>query len=509
MMGQGARFLIERGKDGYYHPSNEDDISEVVKYAVREGLKVRVRGSAHSVDAAIYTGDFRTPPLDDRDLNIYMDKMIDVEFDDEKMQATVQAGCHLGKDPEDPVKTSTIENSLFYQLDERGWAFPDTGGIIHQTVGGFLSTGSSGGSVQHSIGKQIVAMTLVDGTGRPGTLAKTDNEDNPFYAAGVSMGLLGIITSVTFQCVPRYDVIGKETTSKYEDCEIDLFGDGTSGRPSLETFLRETEHTRLMWWPQKGVRKMVVWRARSMRPSDYSDETGTPDSFTPKRYHEFPKILGSQRPAMVFASLLLRCFDRLNPPGPSSWLGKLINKLAAPVYSLIVSAFLGSSTQEFWESWREGLPMDNRVDYDLMPTAFTELWIPLSRTQDVMNKLRRHYEKSGFAATGIYTCEIYPTMSSDYWIGASYHEDVIKIDTFWFEKSKGNPDSDFFPQFWELLKEFDYRLHWGKSLSGDAAYLNPLYPRWDDFMRLRAEMDPHQVFVTDYWRKHLAIAATG
>ena len=153
--------------------------------------------------------------------------------------------------------------------------------------------------------------------------------------------------------------------------------------------------------------------------------------------------------------------------------------------------------------------MDNRVDYDLMPTAFTELWIPLSRTQDVMNKLRRHYEKSGFAATGIYTCEIYPTMSSDYWIGASYHEDVIKIDTFWFEKSKGNPDSDFFPQFWELLKEFDYRLHWGKSLSGDAAYLKPLYPRWDDFMRLRAEMDPHQVFVTDYWRKHLAIAATG
>ena len=61
------------------------------------------------------------------------------------------------------------------------------------------------------------------------------------------------------------------------------------------------------------------------------------------------------------------------------------------------------------------------------------------------------------------------------------------------------------PNFWELLKKYDYRLHWGKSLSGDVAYLKERYPRWDDFMQLREKMDPHQIFVTDYWRKHLGI----
>lgn len=496
---------VEMGTDGYYHPSNEHEISELVNYAAREGATVRVRGSAHSVNAAIYTGDFAEPALERGDINIYMDMMIDVEFDNEKMQVTVQAGCHLGRDPEDPTNTSTRENSLFYQLDRHGWAFRDTGGIIHQTVGGFLATGSSGGSVQHSVGKQVVAIRLVDGTGCIRTLTTTDNKDSPFYAAGVSMGLLGVVTSVTFECVPRYDVIGSERTSKYKDCEIDLFGDGTSNRPSLETFFRQTEHSRLMWWPQKGVRKMVVWQARKMQSSDYNEQTGTPDKLRVKSYQEFPKLFGSQQPATIFASLVLRCFDRLNPPAPSGWLGKLIDTWIAPVYSFLVAIFLGSSTQRFWEPWWEGLPMDNAVDYSLMPTGFTEMWIPLSRAKDVMNKMRRHYEEGGFAGTGTYTCEIYPTGSSDYWMSPSYGEDVIKIDTFWFEKNKGNPDQNFYPQFWELLAEFDYRLHWGKSLSGDVAYLRALYPRWDDFMKLRAEMDPQQVFVTEYWRRHLGI----
>jgi hypothetical protein len=51
-----------------------------------------------------------------------------------------------------------------------------------------------------------------------------------------------------------------------------------------------------------------------------------------------------------------------------------------------------------------------------------------------------------------------------------------------------------------------YRFHWGKYLADDSAsYLKRLYPKWDDFMRLRAELDPDQVFVSAYWRKHLGI----
>jgi hypothetical protein len=51
----------------------------------------------------------------------------------------------------------------------------------------------------------------------------------------------------------------------------------------------------------------------------------------------------------------------------------------------------------------------------------------------------------------------------------------------------------------------NFRLHWGKYLIPDPAYLRDLTPRWDDFMALRGRLDPDQLFVTDYWRKHLAI----
>ena len=70
----------------------------------------------------------------------------------------------------------------------------------------------------------------------------------------------------------------------------------------------------------------------------------------------------------------------------------------------------------------------------------------------------------------------------------------------------------FYEQYWELLKPLDFRLHWGKYLPNDpepgkvwAKYFARQYPRWDYFMRLRAELDPHAIFLTRYWREHLGL----
>src|SRR5215204_1783334 len=78
---------------------------------------------------------------------------------------------------------------------------------------------------------------------------------------------------------------------------------------------------------------------------------------------------------------------------------------------------------------------------------------------------------------------------------------------FWFAKNRGDLTTDFFPGIWQRLKPHGYRMHWGKLLSGDVAYLRRQYPRWDDFMTLRARMDPRQLFVSEYWRTQLEIAS--
>ena len=59
-------------------------------------------------------------------------------------------------------------------LSNKGWALPDLGGITHQTVSGFLSTGSAGGSLHHDAKDGVQAMEIVDGTGRVFSVSARD-----------------------------------------------------------------------------------------------------------------------------------------------------------------------------------------------------------------------------------------------------------------------------------------------------------------------------------------------
>jgi hypothetical protein len=150
--------------------------------------------------------------------------------------------------------------------------------------------------------------------------------------------------------------------------------------------------------------------------------------------------------------------------------------------------------------------MDNRVDYNWMPTEFSEMWVPVEKTQEVMRALRDHYEQRDISQVGTYSVEVYGTPRSRFWLSPAYQQDVVKFDMFWFGKNRGDPAEVFYPQFWQIMQRFDCRFHWGKYMPADPAYLRAQYPRWDDFMALQQRMDPNQVFVTDYWRERLGIA---
>jgi len=467
-----------RGADGLYHPTTESQVVELICLAKMRSVKLRVRGAGHSTRDAILTSD------PDSDISIALDRMAGVAFDHAARQVTVQAGCTL--------------TTLFRQLDARGWALPSTAGITHQTVSGFLATGSSGGSVLHSIGAQVVGLRLVDGRGIVHEMRKDADPDNAFFAAGVSLGLLGVITAVTFQCVERFDIVGFETTSSYAECEIDLFGDGTGARPGLEEFFRTREHSRLMWFPQPGVERITVWQARRRTSAD--------GPYVCQPYHVFPLIAGSMRPAHVFLNVLLRTLDVINPPAPKTRWGHVLRALVERSYPLLASGFLSTGTHHFQDTWLDGLPMDNQVDNDLVPTEFTEMWFPLDKTREVMRELEAYYREGGYRHTGSFSCEIYSSPRSEFWLSPAFQQDVVKINLFWFARNRGNPITDFFPGLWQRLEPHGYRMHWGKLLSGNVPYLRRQYPRWDDFMTLRARMDPGQLFVSEYWRTQLEIA---
>jgi len=49
-----------------------------------------------------------------------------------------------------------------------------------------------------------------------------------------------------------------------------------------------------------------------------------------------------------------------------------------------------------------------------------------------------------------------------------------------------------------IFRRYGGRPHWGKMHSLKAAELKKLYPRWDDAMAVRRDIDPHNRFVSPY-----------
>jgi D-arabinono-1,4-lactone oxidase len=464
-----------------HYPETEQEIIDLVRKARETNVTLRVVGSAHSVYRAIAAS---------RGIDVSLARFNRiVEWDDTNRRVRVQAGCVLGVDPASP--TSTRQNSLLHQLERRGWALPLTGGITHQTVAGFLATGSSGGSVTHSLGDCIEAIRLIDGTGEVRDLAPhpedpDDELHNPFYAAGVSLGLLGIITEVTFQCQERFDISGEEITSALPNAAIQLFEDGDRG---LGSGLRRIEYCRLMWWPQRGIERLQVWEGSRVGATNG------------QRVQPYVQIPGG-RLAQILLAAYFRFANRSSRR--TGWMRRLM--------TLIMHATIPNGRVSFRGPWLSILPMDNEVDNDLLPVSFSELWIDLDQATEVARTLGDHYSgDTGFQHTGSFACELYGAKKSRFWLSPSYGRDTIRVDLMHLDQGRIRPETEYFPQFWSLLERFEPRYHWGKQMppSGRAAgasYFARVYPRWSDFLNVRAKLDPDNLFVNDYWRHYFQLS---
>ncbi|MEO8970814.1 MAG: D-arabinono-1,4-lactone oxidase, partial [Ktedonobacteraceae bacterium] len=65
---------------------------------------------------------------------------------------------------------------------------------------------------------------------------------------------------------------------------------------------------------------------------------------------------------------------------------------------------------------------------------------------------------------------------------------------------KGMPYRSYFYHIEQIFRRYSGRPHWGKLHTQIADSLATLYPRWDDFRRVRAELDPDGMFLNSYLR---------
>jgi len=612
--------LPEREADGCYHPASEAELAAVVRHAHDTGTQLRVMGSTHSVWRAIVTDQFNGPLTPPTEFTVVLDRYVTVfaaEIDPahpERKLVEVQAGCHIGLSPKRPVQARIVEgpydsdvrepspwhdgtwdNSLTATLHHRdGLALPDLGGISHQTVSGYVSTGSSGGTVRWSIHEAIARLRVIDGAGRVVELTPDGDDPDWFHAAGIGLGLCGVISTITFRCIPAFDIVGRETISATRrSSDLDFYGDRPGlGLPSLEQFLIESDYARLMWWPQRNFDRLVVWHARRA-PFDAQ-----------RRLRPYRQVGRFPVASQVAASIIYTVLGNLDEPdraiaqltrlrnaskdiewrGASQWLGDLIARptdpsdsaatrskrpdsivlgatwlamiqllataadgvLASVIARLplrgvmarvralfpehlnaVLNLFVSSgkdgapAIQEFCDRGFLGLPLDNQMDDLLMPTWFTELWVPFTpgdgRLQETIARLRRCFDADGtargaYAATGPFAFELYVAKRDDkFFLSPASGSHVFRVDVFWFGHNSGNPVTDFYPQFWNALEPLGYRLHWGKFLPAPDPTrpdrLTALYPNWNKWQAVRARVDPKGLFLTQYWREHLGLTS--
>ncbi len=503
----------------FEHPRTEGELIQLVKRARAYGVQLRVRGSTHCVEGGIYTDDggpHINVQLDRYDRIIGWEETEDA--DGPLLRVTVQAGCHLGVDPNNLL--SSRKNSLLWTLDKRGWALPDLGGISHQTVSGFILTGSMGGTLEHDLGGAICGIRLIDGTGNVHDLAPdpsdpNDEENNPFYAAGVSMGLLGIVSTVTLTCRPRFDIAGKQVTR--DAVELFKLGPEHSGEKRRVALFKAAEYVRMLWWPQEGVNKVEFWQADRIQVGSTLSERLRHKGrvLRTRRFKRRPFVMV---PRVLQRFILHPFFNFISKDQPPPFREPTIHKLVQNV----LNTFLREEEKTFVDSWHRALPMDDQVSDKHMPTVFTELFIELSQVDRVIELLHRFFNPEdeegrraaeGMGRTGSYAFELYPGHRSQFWLSPCHQRDCIRLDVLWFRTEKDTARRNaFFRSFWELLRreKIDFRPHWGKYLpeadsEQGADYLRSQYAKWDRFMELRRKFDPQGLFLSGYWKKHLGI----
>jgi len=539
-------------------------------------VNLRVRGSGHSVPASIRSDRPSAGGPDTPGMDVVLDRMravvITPEPDGEHAIVQVDGGCNIGLDPRDPSGTSTWENSLNEQLHRAGWALRAMGGISHQTVAGFLMTGSAGGSTQHSLADTVVGLQFVDGHGEIHHVCRSDTGEKLrlFHAAGVSMGLLGVVTKVWLRVVPAYTLVGREVTTPLADCSIDVFGERRDGRPGLVEFVRHAPFSRILWWPQPAFDRIQLWSAE---PDGRSDFQRTPFEILSQRQTLSASLLQtvvgnlpdlSQVPQQLknlcwFSHLEralagVHTIDALRPaveqsstPGLSKlrikrWreagarsLCRLAETISQRAFEngvvhkagvamktrmprrihRVMKIYVPDGTKDFKDHWHGILPMDDQLDDRLWPTSFAELWFPMEAAAAVLRRLRDiHRDKSAserYQLSRAFPVEIYASPRSPFWLSPGYERESLRINFIWLDQWPGDPVGDLYQSYYEALKEFGFRPHWGKYLPAPSntwrAYYRRHCPQLQEFLEIRRRLDPRHLFVNEYWRNHLGITS--
>ncbi|HEX5995804.1 MAG TPA: FAD-binding protein [Jiangellales bacterium] len=412
-----VRFVAQR----LHRPSTVEELRRVVAGSRR----VRALGTGHSFSRVADSGG---------DLVCVAGLPPSVQIDAERASVTVAAGVRYG--------------DLAAHLHAAGYALRNLGSLPHISVAGACATGTHGsGDRNGGLATAVSGIELVTADGEMIGLSRADGER--FRGAVVGLGALGVVTRLTLDIVPTFDI----AQYVYEDMprvQLDEhFTDIMASAYSVSLFTR---------WTSSGIDQ--VWLKRRV------DEVG---SFTLRRSWMGATLADGPRhpvPGMPAAN----CTQQLGVPGP--WHARL------PHFRM---EFTPSSGEELQSEYL--IPRDRAVE-------------GLSAITAIRDRV----------AAVLQVSEIRTVAADELWMSPSCQRDSVAIHFTWIRDERAV--APVIAAVEEQLAPFDPRPHWGKLFAMGADVVRGRYQRLPDFQRLVGQFDPDGKFRNDMLDPYVTIDAS-
>jgi FAD/FMN-containing dehydrogenase len=372
-------------------PKSEAELRALVREAASAGRTVRVAGTGHSF----------TPLVQTEGLLLSLDDLSGIEsVDPVKREAVIRAGTKL--------------HALGEPLLAHGLAMQNMGDVDVQALAGAVSTGTHGtGPGLANVSSQVVGARLVLASGEPLELsAEADGER--LDAARVSLGLLGVFSTLTLRLVPAYRLHERVWRADTEVCLSEL-----------DANVAHHRHFEFWWYPHRDFAEQKALQPTEAEPVSVAGRKG-------ERIDWSARILPSVRE--------LR-FNEMEYSVPA-----------------------------------EAGPACFRAVRDRMRSRWPEVVWPVE----------------------------YRTLAADSaWLSTAHRRPTVAISLH--QDAKLDPDA-FFADCEAIFRAHEGRPHWGKLHTRTRAELARLYPDWERFRALRAQLDPGGTFANAYLRGLFGIA---
>ena len=444
-----------------------------MRRAEAEQTTVRAVGAGHAwSDAALTDGYLIAPDrlgglpdLDDGTLR---------EGADRERLVRVLGGTHL--------------HALNAALDARGLALPNMGGYDAQTIAGVVSTSTHGSGLRWGpfpdlvrsldlvvAGGEVVRVEPAAGPTDPGRFAAVHGDarrliqdDATFLAAVCGIGTLGLIHALILEVREKFWLNEVRTVDTWESVRDSL---------TPERVLGEGDHYELFVNPyagKDGEHRLVVTRRA---------DTREPTEAPPDKRERHP--LTELQAKLPITGVLLRLAAR-------RWPALLAWRFDAVLDGMKDDGYADVSYRVF-----------NIGEANRLPAISMELGVGLegNRHLEAVDRIlaiaheRREREQfvhtSPFALRFVGPSRAYASMMHD--------RATMMIELIMVDGTRGG--EELLAGYERDLADLDVRPHWGQVNALTGERVRALYPRWDDWLAVEAELNGSGVFDSPFTRR--------